>query len=234
MVLQIHFMSATLFNTNIRAFLFDMDGVLFDSMPAHATSWQKAFESVGIKYEPYDVYLNEGRTGMSTISEVFEKHLNRTPSQFESEELYRLKTNYFESMPAALPVKGMIKVVDQLHKKGFELWVVTGSSQKSLLQKIEQWYGKVFGENIISGDDVSNGKPNPEPYLKALERAKLTSNQAIVIENAPLGVISAKEARIFTVAINTGILTTEILDKAGADMVFSETTALKHWLDIEF
>jgi beta-phosphoglucomutase len=227
-------MNATHINTNIRAFLFDMDGVLFDSMPAHATSWQKAFESVGIKYEPYDVYLNEGRTGTSTITEVFEKHLNRTPSQIESDELYRLKTNYFESMPAALPVKGMKNIVEQLHKKGYELWIVTGSSQKSLLQKIEQSYGKVFGKNVINGDDVLNGKPNPEPYLKALERAKLTSNQAIVIENAPLGVISAKEARIFTVAINTGILTTEVLTEAGADLVFSETADLKRWLEIEF
>jgi HAD superfamily hydrolase (TIGR01509 family) len=219
---------------NIQAFLFDMDGVLFNSMPTHATAWQMAFNSVGIHYSSIDVYLNEGRNSTSTVTEAFEKHLNRTPSKDEISKLYELKTIYFESSSEILPVQGIKEVIRFLNQKKHELWIVTGSSQKKLIQKVENTFGNSFGINIISGDDVINGKPDPEPYLKALEKSGLKSNQAIVIENAPLGVISAKAANLFTVAINTGILESNILTEAGADLVFSDTEELLHWLEKQF
>ena len=233
-MLQIHFMATSPFYANIRAFFFDMDGVLFDSMPAHAGSWQKAFATFGINYEPYNAYLNEGRTGKSTISDVFKKHLHRVPQQNELDDIYNLKTAIFESYPESPAVKGIEDVIGFLNNKGYDLWIVTGSSQKTLLQKIEHTFGNVFGSNMISGNDVTHGKPNPEPYEKALKRANIQAREAIVIENAPLGILSSKGAGIFTIGINTGILEPEILYNAGADIVFSDAKSLLQWLQENF
>ena len=52
----------------LRAVLFDMDGVLFDSMPYHASAWSQVMQEAGYNFTPHDVYMNEGRTGSSTIT----------------------------------------------------------------------------------------------------------------------------------------------------------------------
>ena len=79
---------------------------------------------------------------------------------------------------------------------------------------------------MITAFDVVHGKPDPEPYLKAWERSGLTKEQCVVIENAPLGVQSGKAAGLTVYAVNTGILTTEDLQRAGADRVFNSMAEL--------
>ncbi len=76
--------------------------------------------------------------------------------------------------------------------------------------------------------DVVNGKPDPEPFLMGLEKGgNLRPNQAIVIENAPLGIQAAVAAGIFTIAVNTGPLPDTILSDAGASLVFDSMTTLR-------
>ena len=79
---------------------------------------------------------------------------------------------------------------------------------------------------MITAFDVVKGKPDPEPYLKAWERSGLAKEQCVVIENAPLGVRSAKAAGLTVYAVNTGILTREDLLQAGADKVFDSMQEL--------
>lgn len=92
-------------------------------------------------------------------------------------------------------------------------------------------YNNAFTRNnIITAHDVKIGKPNPEPYLKALEKSGYMCHQSIVIENAPLGVESAKAAGLFTIAINTGPIDPNVLKEAGADIVFSGSEELlENW-----
>ena len=71
-----------------------------------------------------------------------------------------------------------------------------------------------------SAFDIKFGKPNPDPYLMALEKGGLKPNEAIVIENAPLGVQAGVAAGIFTIAVNTGPLPDQVLLDAGANLLF--------------
>ena len=73
--------------------------------------------------------------------------------------------------------------------------------------------------DVVSGDQVTHGKPHPEPYLMGLQRAGVEAAEAVVVENAPLGVEAAHAAGIFTYAINTGPLPDSVLWQAGADCV---------------
>ncbi len=79
---------------------------------------------------------------------------------------------------------------------------------------------------MITAFDVKKGKPDPEPYLMALQKGNLKPEQAIVIENAPLGVRSAVGAGIFTIAVNTGILKNEELTNNGANLVYKDMKSL--------
>ena len=81
---------------------------------------------------------------------------------------------------------------------------------------------------MITAFDVTHGKPDPEPYLKAWERSGLLKEQCFVVENAPLGIRSGKAAGLTVFAVNTGILTKE--DLAQADQVFDSMTELLEFL----
>ena len=73
---------------------------------------------------------------------------------------------------------------------------------------------------MVTAFDIKFGKPNPDPYLMALEKGGLKPNEAIVIENAPLGVQAGVAAGIFTIAVNTGPLPDQVLLDAGANLLF--------------
>jgi beta-phosphoglucomutase-like phosphatase (HAD superfamily) len=79
---------------------------------------------------------------------------------------------------------------------------------------------------MVTAYDVKHGKPNPEPYLIALEKGGLKANEAVVVENAPLGVQAGVAAGIFTIAVNTGPLPDKVLLDAGANMLFSSMKEL--------
>jgi beta-phosphoglucomutase-like phosphatase (HAD superfamily) len=114
---------------------------------------------------------------------------------------------------------------------GDQIWVVTGSGMRSLLDNLNSVLPAVFHpERMITAFDVVKGKPDPEPYLKAWERSGLKKEQCFVVENAPLGVRSGKAAGLTVYAVNTGILTREDLLQAGADRVFDSMAELLEFL----
>ena len=73
---------------------------------------------------------------------------------------------------------------------------------------------------MVTGKDVQRGKPHPEPYLRGLAKANVRPEEAIVVENAPMGVEAAVAAGIFTIAVNTGLLPDSALLDRGADLLF--------------
>lgn len=204
---------------HLKAVLFDMDGVLFDSMPAHSKSWSEAAGSVGLEMSLEDAYWFEGQTGWHTIGLLYQRGFNRSATPEEVETLYRLKTELFVkyNSGAILPgVTDVLRVVEDLQRL-----VVTGSSQESLLERLDDAFPGVFSTDLmVTGKDVQRGKPHPEPYLRGLAKANVRPEEAIVVENAPMGVEAAVAAGIFTIAVNTGLLPDSALLDRGADLLF--------------
>ncbi len=209
----------------IKAFFFDMDGVLYDSMPNHEYTWIKSFKTVGIDFPSEEAYLNEGRTGFSTIRYAYKKYLGREASIDEQHLVYNRKTALIKDCPKAKILPGMQDLINQLRNSGIDIYVVTGSKQPILIDKLLNDFG-VPKSNIVSGNDVKQGKPHPEPYLIALEKSGFKKEECIVVENAPLGVESAKAAGIYSIAVNTGKLNGQVLLDAGADELFESTVEL--------
>lgn len=220
----------------IRAVLFDMDGVLYDSMPNHAIAWTKAVQQYGLHMTPEEVYMNEGRTGAGTIHTLTQRTWGREATEEEIEAIYRTKSEIFNTCPEALPMRGAADVLYKVRARGLTRVIVTGSGQHSLLDRLNHTYPEMFCENLmVTAFDVQLGKPYPEPYLKGLVKAgralhsdqrPLLPREAVVVENAPLGIQAAKAAGIYTIAVNTGPLPNSVLADAGADIVLPSMQAL--------
>lgn len=209
------------------AVLFDMDGVLFDSMPNHAQSWAAVCTQKGLTMTPEEAFLHEGRTGAATINILAQREWGRDATPAEIEDIYAAKCELFNSCPEAEKMDGANEVLETVKNLGFDIHVVTGSGQQSLLERLETHYPGYFSLNkVISSKDVEHGKPHPEPYLKGLANANAAPWEAIVVENAPLGVRSAVAAGIFTITVNTGPISDEVLLAEGAHLLFPNMHAL--------
>jgi Predicted phosphatase/phosphohexomutase len=213
---------------DLKAIIFDMDGVLYDSMPAHDASWQETMDELNLQYEPDEFYLHEGRLGKSTIDIIFQRNLQRNSTEEEENKIYARKSELFQQYNSGATIPGAKQTLDLVTEKGLKPVLVTGSGQPSLLNKLDTHFPGIFTpETMVTAFDVVNGKPDPEPFLRGLEKGgDLQPNQAIVIENAPLGIEAAVGAGIFTIALNTGPLPDSTLTDAGASVVFDSMTAL--------
>ena len=203
-----------------KAVLFDMDGVLFDSMPNHAYAWSHAMTQFGLEMTAYEAYLHEGRTGSGTINILAQRYWGRDATEEEIERIYAAKAEVFNMLPEPKPMPGALDALNAAKELGCKIVLVTGSCQAKLLESLEHHYPGFFRQELmVTGFDVKLGKPYPEPYLKGLQKAGIKAEEGIVVENAPLGVQAGHAAGIFTIAANTGPLADEVLKNAGADIV---------------
>lgn len=209
----------------LKAVLFDMDGVLFDSMPYHAVAWHETMKKYGFDLSKEEAYMHEGRTGGGTINIVSMRERGHEATTEEITAIYAEKSRRFNEFPPAGPIPGAWEVVKQVKDAGLLPMVVTGSGQLSLLDRLNTHFPDAFRrELMVTAFDVKKGKPDPEPYLMALQKGGLESHEAIVVENAPLGVRAAVAAGIFTVAVNTGPLPDSALLDEGANLLFHSMT----------
>ena len=211
-----------------KAVLFDMDGVLYDSMPNHAIAWQESMAKFGIHMTADDAYATEGARGVDTIRQMVHQQLHREIDEAEAQRMYDEKSRIFHSLPEAPLMPGILDLMRQIQAAGMQCGIVTGSGQLPLIQRLQKDFGAFVDEaHITTAYDVKRGKPAPDPYLMGLRKAgDLKPYEAIVVENAPLGVRSGHAARIFTIAVNTGPLPNEVLLDAGANILFPTMPAL--------
>lgn len=210
-----------------KAVLFDMDGVLYDSMPNHALSWHKSMLRFGLEMRPEEAYTYEGMRGIDTIKLLARRQWGKELTDQEAQEMYAVKTMAFSSCPPAAKMEGAENLMRKIKDAGMKIVVVTGSGQKSLFGKLESEFpGLINGDMIVTSIDVKHGKPAPEPYLCGMQKAGISPWEGIVVENAPLGIRAGVAAGIFTVAVNTGPLPDKALADEGADLIFPSMPAL--------
>lgn len=209
------------------AALIDMDGTLYDSMPRHADAWHRLMTEEGVACDHDEFFLYEGCTGRHTIRLLFRRAFGREPSDQECEELYRRKTLYFSQLPPVEPMAGAKRMVDGMIARGLRTVLVTGSGQRSLIDRLDADYPGAFPPAMrITSADVVHGKPDPEPFLCAMQRAGATPASSIAVDNAPMGVRSGARSGAFTVGVTTGPIPEKELRDAGADIVYPSMTAM--------
>ncbi len=219
---------------HLKAVLFDMDGVLFDSMPYHADAWVTSMAKYNLPMTREVAFMNEGRTGMSTINLIYNQVYGKDASKELIDEIYLNKCNEFAKHPDPPRMPGAWELLKKLKATGITPVLVTGSGQHTLFARFDRDYPGMFErDKMVTAYDVKYGKPNPEPYLMGLKKAGVAANEAIVIENAPIGVQAGVAAGVFTVAVNTGPLPNQVLIDAGANLLYPSMVALyKGWEEL--
>lgn len=199
-----------------------MDGVITLTMPYHFKAWKVVLQEAGVFVTYEDIYTREGQRGIHSVNELFAKY-QKPINPKKAKELLDQKEKYFKKIVEVQYVPGARLLLKELSKEGFRLALVTGTSRHELHQILPKSIYSLF-EVVTTGNDVIHGKPHPEPFLKTLKALKVHPKDAVVIENAPFGIRSAKAAGLQCFALETS-LAREYLHQA--DHVFASIKDLK-------
>lgn len=203
-----------------------MDGVLINSMPNHAIAWQRSMASFGIAMTADDAYATEGARGVDTIRRMVKAQQNREIDEAEAQKMYDEKTRQFGLLPRPDIMDYALDLQEEIHRKGLQICIVTGSGQRPLINRLLTEFPRVTRERLVTAYDIKNGKPAPDPYLSGMEKCGVKPWESIVVENAPLGVMAGAASKAFTIAVNTGPLPDDTLWEAGADIVLPNLYSL--------
>ena len=205
----------------VAAVIFDMDGVITNTMPDHFRAWNKVFSTYGLHMTHMDVYKREGQKGLQSVKEIFAER--KIPFHLaQARKILQEKEKLFKAIVKRRFVPGSRRLLHDLHRKGIRLALVTGTARHEL-RRILPYHLTILFEVIVTGSDVRHGKPHPEPFLKALKKLGLNSSHAVVIENASFGIRAAKAAGLKCLAVETS-LPREFLKEA--DEIFSSIKEL--------
>ena len=188
---------------NINTIIFDMDGVIVDGMPYHIRSWKEALSTIGMSVSDLEIYLMEGMTGRETM-EIFASKSNTSLSDETVENVIKLKRRIFNDIFTVTLMKGVKDFLFELKKRRYNLALVTGTRLEVVKKVLQMGLNDIF-KVIVTGERVNKGKPDPEPYLKAVDELGARKEDCIVIENAPAGITSAKNAGLTCFAVQTSL-----------------------------
>lgn len=206
--------------TALKGILFDFDGTLADTMEGHFLAWQAALGEYGISIEAGDYYPLEGM-GLHEVARKFTKGPPWTGAAID--ELVLKKKKYFVSRQSITFYPGVESLVSELKDRKVPMAIVTAGHLDQLRLSVPDYFLNHF-DALVTGDLFSRGKPDPEPYLRGAERLGLIPEECIAIENAPLGVRSARRAKIYCIAICS---TVNRNDLAEADEILEQFEDLR-------
>lgn len=209
-------------NDDWKGVLFDMDGVLVDSMPFHRIAWQKVFLAQGVRVSREEIYKREGEQGAVSVRELL-AGAGREVSDDELACILAEKERIFQEVSTPKMFPGAVEILRDLKSLGLRLGLITGTSFKEATGLMPTDVMALF-DTVVTGDRVSRGKPDPEPYRKAVDETGLQESDCVVVENAPYGIASAKGAGLFCIALMTS-LPAEYL--TGADLVLQSIDELR-------
>jgi beta-phosphoglucomutase len=185
----------------IKAILFDLDGVIVDSLHYHYLAWDHMFKEIGGSVTEESIFLSEGMNSFDILP-LFLKQFNiELPVEMHN-KFIEDKRNYFRQIAKLTYYPKAFETIEELRNRGYTTALVTACARKNMEKSIDKEHQKLF-EFIISGDDVTHSKPNPDPYLIAQRALGLEVSECVAIENAPLGVDSVKNAGMICIAVES-------------------------------
>jgi HAD superfamily hydrolase (TIGR01509 family) len=208
----------------MEAVIFDLDGVLVDSMPTHVRAWQAAFEKVaGIKVTNREIYLLEGMRGMDLIKKIFDQ---KGGDHSKAEKVHDEKNRVFRSIRSSEPFEGAAELLDRLSCRKA---LVSGSAREDVETIIREAFGDPQFDAVITADDVKVGKPDPAAFLEAASRIQVSPRDSVVVENAPLGAIAAVRAGMdcYVALNNTPLAIDDFGKNIAQDKIFETTGSLE-------
>jgi beta-phosphoglucomutase len=217
-----------------KAVIFDLDGVLVDSMHFHYQAWSETFDKVGIDISEEEVYEREGEPNKVIAMEVYKKYKGQEPNLDILNSIIETKKEVYKRISKVQIIPGILELLTSLKDKNVKLGIVTGSTSIADTFQQHKEFLALF-DVIITGEDAKKSKPAPDPYNMAVEELGISKKNSYVVENAPLGIKSAVAAGLTCFAVRgPSPLTEKTLKDAGAHFVYRDIAELKKhlvWVD---
>jgi mannitol-1-/sugar-/sorbitol-6-phosphatase len=202
------------------ALLFDLDGVLIDSTPAVIRVWTRW--AIGHGFDPDEVVRRaHGRPSVSTIREYL-------PHGDHEDENSKVERGEIEDLKGVVPLPGARELLSTLPS---DRWTIVTSCTRPLATARLHAAGLTIPTRLVTCDDVKNGKPAPEPYLKGALLLGVSPTDCLVVEDAPAGIGAGKAAGARVIACRTMASESELRD-AGADWIVDDCKSISaSWSD---
>jgi mannitol-1-/sugar-/sorbitol-6-phosphatase len=189
------------------ALLFDLDGVLINSTPVVARVWRKWAIAHG--FNPEEVIARaHGRPSLATVRE----YLPNADHEAENRKVERAE---MEDLDGVLPLPGAFDLLASLPE---DRWMIVTSGTRPLAEVRIKAAGLPLARKMITASEITHGKPDPEPYLKAAAMLGFLPDECIVVEDVPAGIRSGKNAGAEVIAFKT-TMEESVLREAGADWI---------------
>lgn len=190
----------------IKAIIFDMDGVIFDTEMIYLKVWSEVFEKYRYKMTK-EIYASVLGTGRENVKKVFVNHFG---SDLPIDDMYIEKDdNLAKEIEKGVPLKsGVYEILEYLKENDFKIALATSATSKRAFKQLKQANIENFFNAIVCRDEVRETKPNPDIFLKAADKLMVKSEQCIVIEDSSAGIEAA---------FNAGMLPIHVVDLKEAD-----------------
>jgi sugar-phosphatase len=197
------------------ALLFDLDGVLIDSTPAVARVWHQWALEHG--FDPEEVVARaHGRPSLSTVRD----YLPHADHAAENREVERRE---IADLGGVVPLPGAVDLLASLPQ---DRWTIVTSCTRRLAEVRIKAAGLPLPASMITSNDITQGKPHPEPYLKGASLLGLSAAQCVVVEDAPAGIRAGKAAGARVIAFKT-TSPVAALREAGADWIVNNCADIR-------
>ena len=214
----------------IKAFIFDLDGVVVDTAKYHYLAWKRLAEELGFFFSEKD---NERLKGVSRMRSL-EILLEVGGLQFDEDEMVKMASkknewyvNYIMQMTPEEILPGVIDFLDSAKKRGIR--IALGSASKNAPIILERIDLMKYFDVVIDGNEVSKAKPDPEVFLKAAEKLNCKPDECVVFEDAEAGIEAALNGNMHAV----GVGSPEILKNAGNVIPGFENVDIETFLSLE-
>src|SRR5262249_31466207 len=197
-------------------FLFDLDGVLVDSTPAVARCWTKWAILHGFPDPAEIVRMAHGRTSIATMRELL------PDSDYEAENR-QMERWEIEDVSDVVALPGAVQLLSALPP---DRWAIVTSCTRPLAEVRIKAGGLPWPKQLVTSNDITRGKPDPEPYLKGAAALRVAAVDCIVVEDAPAGIRSGKAAGASVLALQTTDVDSE-LTAAGAKWITKDLSFVK-------
>ena len=212
--------------------IFDFDGVISDSEPCHFAAYNKVLIDFGIqisKQEYYAKYL--GFTDYE-LFETIKKEYNTDFKGASIEQLVEQKAEVFQELirQADHLIDGIVELIGELKKNNIKIAINSGATAADIRVMLAGSAIEDSFDVIVSADDITKGKPDPQGYefalkkLNAVSDSSIWAKQCVVIEDSRWGITSAKKAGMHTVAVTNSYTADELKD---AEMIIDSVRQLK-------
>jgi beta-phosphoglucomutase family hydrolase len=181
-----------------RAYLFDMDGTIADSMPLHYIAWKQALAEYGCPLFPEDLFYSWG--GMPVREIVATLNQRHSLSMPIEEVAHRKEGLYYELLPQLTAVPEVLEQIEEAHQR-IPFAVVSGSTRESVTKSLDVLGLRDKFVVLVCAGDYKNAKPDPEPFLMAAHKLNVPPATCLVFEDTSMGIQAATAAGMQSVRI---------------------------------